>query len=155
MAIHPHRSSLLRRWLRHQHFRRLQRRKVLWHFLVHCWLIFLFARRRCLVRQLPIWLSTALFNCHFRLGGNTAGQYKRAVAVALHIGMGNFAGAAASNIYRTEDAPGYKFGRMSPCPFVKFRFRLTFSTDWIELGFVGMGLVVLPTIFITYKRTNA
>ena len=46
-----------------------------------------------------------------RLGGNVAGQYKRAAAVGLHIGTGNAAGVAASNIYRTQDAPGYKLGR--------------------------------------------
>ena len=120
-----------------------------------CWHIFLFARHRRLVRQLPIWLSPAQFNDHFRLGGNVAGQYKRAVALSLQIGIGNFAGFAASNIYRTEDAPGYNLGRMSQCPSVKFSFRLTFSIDGIELGLVGMGLIVLPIIVITYKRANA
>jgi hypothetical protein len=32
---------------------------------------------------------------------------------------------------------------------------LTTSTDGIELGLVGMGLVVLPIIVLTYKRINA
>jgi hypothetical protein len=32
---------------------------------------------------------------------------------------------------------------------------LTPSTDGIELGLVGMGLVVLPVIVIVYKRINA
>ena len=31
---------------------------------------------------------------------------------------------------------------------------LTFSTDGIELGLVGMGLIVLPIIVTTYKRVN-
>lgn len=48
-----------------------------------------------------------------RLGNNLAGQYKRGVGMALHIGIGNFAGAIASNIYRTQDAPRYILGRMS------------------------------------------
>ena len=48
-----------------------------------------------------------------RLGGNVAGQYKRAAALALHVGIGNFAGIAASNIYRAKDAPRYKLGRKS------------------------------------------
>ena len=34
-----------------------------------------------------------------------------ALVVGLHIGIGNAAGAAASNIYRAQDAPGYKLGR--------------------------------------------
>ena len=46
-----------------------------------------------------------------RLGGNLAGQYKRAAAVGLQIGFANAAGAAVSNIYRAQDAPGYKLGR--------------------------------------------
>ena len=33
--------------------------------------------------------------------------------MALHIGIGNFAGAIASNIYRTQDAPRYLVGRTS------------------------------------------
>ena len=32
---------------------------------------------------------------------------------------------------------------------------LTPSTDGIELGFVGLGLVVLPALVITYKQINA
>jgi hypothetical protein len=33
--------------------------------------------------------------------------------MALHIGIGNFGGAIASNIFRTQDAPGYVLGRTS------------------------------------------
>jgi len=46
-----------------------------------------------------------------RLGNNLAGQYKRGVGMALHIGIGNFSGAIASNIFRTKDAPRYVLGR--------------------------------------------
>ena len=64
------------------------------------------------VRYLPVRPQ-----CHqtrsSRLGGNIAGQYKRAAVVGLHIGIGNAAGAAASNIYRAQDAPGFKLGRKS------------------------------------------
>lgn len=108
-----------------------------------------------MVRWLSVWLSPVQFNDSFRLGGNLAGHYKRAVAVALQIGIGNIAGIAASNIYRTNDAPGYKLGRKSQDSLVKFTFCLTLSTDGIELGFVGMGLVVLPIIVTTYRRINA
>ena len=32
----------------------------------------------------------------YRLGNNLAGQYKRAAGMALHIGMGNFAGGGSN-----------------------------------------------------------
>jgi hypothetical protein len=46
-----------------------------------------------------------------RLGNNMSGQYKRGVGMAFHIGVGNFAGAIAANIYRTKDSPRYVLGR--------------------------------------------
>lgn len=46
-----------------------------------------------------------------RLGGNLSGQYKRGIGMAVHIGIGNFSGAIASNIYRTRDAPRFALGR--------------------------------------------
>ena len=49
-----------------------------------------------------------------------AGQYKRGVAMAAHIGIGNFAGAIASNIFRTQDAPRYVLGR-TPIPCADLR----------------------------------
>ena len=49
--------------------------------------------------------------CAHRLGNNLAGHYKRGVGMALHIGIGNFGGAIASNIYRSQDAPRYILGR--------------------------------------------
>lgn len=88
----------------------------------------------------------------YRFSGNVAGQYKRAAAVALHIGIGNIGGIIASNIYRTEDSPRYILGRKSlsaqPQP------PLTASVDGIELGLIGMGLVAVPTIVFTYNRIN-
>lgn len=38
-----------------------------------------------------------------RLSNNLAGQYKRGIGVALHIGIGNFGRAIASNMYRSRD----------------------------------------------------
>ena len=46
-----------------------------------------------------------------RLGNNLSGQYKRGVGMAIHIGIGNFSGAFAANIYRSRDAPRYILGR--------------------------------------------
>ncbi|OJA08578.1 hypothetical protein AZE42_11894 [Rhizopogon vesiculosus] len=45
------------------------------------------------------------------LGNNLAGQYKRGVGMALHIGLGNFGGAFATVIYRSQDSPRYILGR--------------------------------------------
>ncbi|KAJ6585527.1 MFS general substrate transporter [Mycena capillaripes] len=71
------------------------------------------------------------------LGNNLSGQYKRGVGMALHIGIGNFAGAIASNIYRTQDKPRYLVGH------------------GCELMFIGIGLISLPIAVVTYKRINA
>ena len=48
-----------------------------------------------------------------RLGNNLSGQYKRGVGMALQIGIGNFAAAIATNIYRTQDKPRFILGRES------------------------------------------
>ncbi|KAK0201075.1 MFS general substrate transporter [Desarmillaria ectypa] len=71
------------------------------------------------------------------LGNNLAGQYKRGVGMATQIGIGNFAGAIASNIYRTQDSPRFILGHA------------------LELMFVGIGLVCVPVAAITYTRINA
>jgi len=70
------------------------------------------------------------------LGNNLAGQYKRAVGMAVHIGVGNFGGAIASNIYRTQDSPRYIVGH------------------GIELMFVGIGFIAVPLGIISYWRIN-
>ncbi|KAJ3924508.1 MAG: hypothetical protein NXY57DRAFT_908020, partial [Lentinula lateritia] len=69
------------------------------------------------------------------LGNNLCGQYKCGVGMALHIGIGNFSGAIASNIFRTQDKP-------------------RFILDAIELMFVGIGLICLPITVIIYSRIN-
>ncbi|EJD01968.1 MFS general substrate transporter [Fomitiporia mediterranea MF3/22] len=70
------------------------------------------------------------------LGNNLAGQYKRGVGMALHIGLGNFSGAIASNIYRSQDAPRYLVGH------------------GVELMFVGIGFVFVPLLVFLYNRIN-
>lgn len=45
-----------------------------------------------------------------RLGNNLSGQYKRGIGMALQIGIGNFSGTFASNMYRAQDAPRYVLG---------------------------------------------
>ncbi|KAI9449179.1 MFS general substrate transporter [Lactarius psammicola] len=70
------------------------------------------------------------------LGNNLAGQYKRGVGMALQIGIGNFAGAISSNVFRAQDAPRYILGH------------------GIMLMFVGIGFVTIPIILLTYRRIN-
>ncbi|KAJ7461088.1 MFS general substrate transporter [Mycena latifolia] len=71
------------------------------------------------------------------LGNNLSGQYKRGVGMALHIGIGNFSGAIASNIYRTQDKPRFIIGH------------------GCELMFIGIGLISLPIAVMTYRRINS
>lgn len=52
-----------------------------------------------------------VFSLDTRVGNNLSGQYKRGTGMALHIGIGNFSGAIASNIYRTQDKPRFILGR--------------------------------------------
>jgi len=70
-------------------------------------------------------------------GNNLAGQYKRGVGMALHIGLGNFGGAFATVIYRSQDSPRYILGH------------------GLELMFVGIGLIFVPIAVFVYKRINA
>lgn len=70
------------------------------------------------------------------LGNNLAGQYKRGIGMAIHIGVGNFSGAIACNIYRTQDAPHYIVGHA------------------IELMFVGIGFICVPIAIVSYTRIN-
>ena len=66
---------------------------------------------------------TGLPLCIGWLNNNTAGRYKRSVASALTIGLGNIGGLVASNIFIKKEAPVYKTG---------------FSCG---LGFICLGLV--------------
>ncbi|KAF8063507.1 MFS general substrate transporter [Lyophyllum atratum] len=70
------------------------------------------------------------------LGNNLAGQYKRGTGMAMHIGIGNFSGAIACNIYRTQDAPRYIVGHA------------------VEMMFVGIGFICIPIAITTYTRIN-
>ncbi|KZS90617.1 MFS general substrate transporter [Sistotremastrum niveocremeum HHB9708] len=77
----------------------------------------------------PVMLSWA--------SNNFAGHYKRCVAMAIHIGIGNFSGAIFSNVYRSKDAPRYIFGHA------------------MGMGFTWLGIfIVLLNVFL-YRRINA
>ncbi|KAF8965756.1 MFS general substrate transporter [Flammula alnicola] len=70
------------------------------------------------------------------LGNNLAGQYKRGIGMAIHIGIGNFSGAIAANIYRSKDTPRFLVGH------------------GVELMFVGIGFISVPIVILSYIRIN-
>ncbi|KAF9237155.1 MFS general substrate transporter [Melanogaster broomeanus] len=71
------------------------------------------------------------------LANNLGGKYKRAVGMAVQIGVGNLGGAVACNIFRTQDSPRYILGH------------------GLAIMFLGIGLVAVPLTVLTYKRINA
>lgn len=93
----------------------------------------------------------------YRLGNNLAGQYKRGVGMAIQIGVGNFSGAIAANIYRSRDSPRYKLGRTYYPPFrilVTLYIDSSCCSDGLELMFVAIGFVTTPIVILLYKRIN-
>ncbi|KAJ5591115.1 hypothetical protein N7450_005087 [Penicillium hetheringtonii] len=67
---------------------------------------------------------------------NLAGDYKRAAGMAIYIGIGNLAGAMASNFYRAQDAPQYILGHS------------------LELAFVVVGMIATVVLRFAYQRIN-
>ncbi|KAF1816253.1 MFS general substrate transporter [Eremomyces bilateralis CBS 781.70] len=70
------------------------------------------------------------------LSNNLAGSSKRAVGMAIQIGVGNLGGAMASNFYRGTDGPRYFLGHA------------------LELAFIFMGLVATVILVLNYRRIN-
>lgn len=71
------------------------------------------------------------------LSNNLSGSYKRSAGMAIQIGMGNLAGAMASNFYRSKDSPRYTLGHA------------------LELGFIGAGIIAISVLMFAYVRINA
>ncbi|KAK2464919.1 hypothetical protein APHAL10511_002995 [Amanita phalloides] len=67
---------------------------------------------------------------------NLSGQYKRGIGSAIQIGIGNFSGAFAANVYRTKDEPRYILGH------------------GIMMMFAGIGVICVPIAVISYTRIN-
>ncbi|CCH44318.1 putative membrane protein [Wickerhamomyces ciferrii] len=67
------------------------------------------------------------------LSNNLANSKKRAIGVAIHIGIGNFGGAFASNFYKGTN---YTLGHS------------------LELGFAIMGLISCSCLIISYNYIN-
>jgi len=70
------------------------------------------------------------------LSNNLAGSYKRSAGMALQIGVGNLAGAMASNFYRSKDSPRYILGHA------------------LELGFIGAGIIGMLILIFCYIGIN-
>jgi MFS family permease len=68
---------------------------------------------------------------------NWAPDAKRAVGIAIQIGFGTMAGAAASNFYRSEDAPRYRLGHA------------------LVLTFAALGLFAMILYYIICRRINS
>ena len=56
--------------------------------------------------------------------------------MAIQIGVGNMAGAMASNFYRSADAPRYILGHA------------------LELGFICGGIIAVVVLVLNYRRIN-
>ncbi|KAM0747407.1 MFS general substrate transporter [Meredithblackwellia eburnea MCA 4105] len=67
---------------------------------------------------------------------NLAGQVKRGVGMAIQIGIGNFGGIVASNVYLSRESPHY------------------FTGHGVEIGFVCIGLITAPIYAMILKNKN-
>jgi len=70
------------------------------------------------------------------LGNNLAGQYKRGMGMGIQIGIGNFCGMFAANMFPARDAPRYILG------------------EGLTMMFVGFGIVCVPLTVIIYTMIN-
>ncbi|KAI1459143.1 MFS general substrate transporter [Annulohypoxylon moriforme] len=70
------------------------------------------------------------------LSNNLAGSCKRSAGIAIQIGIGNFAGAMASNFYRQKDSPRYILGH------------------GLELGFISVGIIAALILVYGYTTIN-
>jgi sugar phosphate permease len=70
------------------------------------------------------------------MSNNLSGSYKRAVGIAMQIGLASFGGAMASNFYRAQDAPQYKLGH------------------GLEVMFLGLAIISATCVELLYVRWN-
>ncbi|KAI3329765.1 major facilitator superfamily domain-containing protein [Ustulina deusta] len=70
------------------------------------------------------------------LANNVSGHYKRSVAAATQIGLGNVGGIVASNIFLDNEAPRFQTGY------------------GVSLGFLGICAVACTVLFFGLKREN-
>ncbi|TFK86312.1 MFS general substrate transporter [Polyporus arcularius HHB13444] len=67
---------------------------------------------------------------------NVSGHYKRAVALGHVVIFGNIGGIIGGNVFRLQDQPRFLLG------------------NGLELLFIGIGLVLTPSVALTYRRIN-
>jgi hypothetical protein len=136
-----------------KYFGRGLRSEILRDFLRCCGCICFIPRRRGLVRH-DSSILCALSTCIIlRLGNNLAGQYKRGVGMAVHIGIGNFSGAIASNIYRTQDSPRFIIGRESIVSLSDLLFKCS-QTDVSSCLSASDSYVFPLRSFLTFESTQ-
>jgi len=70
------------------------------------------------------------------LSNNLSGSYKRSAGMAIQIGVGNLAGAMASNFYRAKDGPRYRLGHA------------------LEMGFIIAGIIACLVLVFGYTAIN-
>lgn len=75
--------------------------------------------------------------------------------MAIHIGIGNFSGAIAANIYRAQDSPRFRVGRKHNHHLIPLVVMFNFVfIDGVELMFVGIGFIATPAVVLSYIRIN-
>lgn len=94
-----------------------------------------------------------------RLGNNTVGHYKRGISIGMLVTFGTIGGIVASNAFHVQDAPRYLSGRtwipvqaiasdsLYPPAFVC-------RTDATVLGFIGIGLILVPLTLLAFWHGN-
>ncbi|KEF57246.1 uncharacterized protein A1O9_05163 [Exophiala aquamarina CBS 119918] len=70
------------------------------------------------------------------ISNNVAGNYKRACAMAIHVGFGNMGGAMSSNFYRARDSPKFLLGHA------------------LSFGFLGVAMMAVLALRLGYQRVN-
>ncbi|KAI6134220.1 MFS nicotinic acid transporter Tna1 [Pisolithus thermaeus] len=89
------------------------------------------------------------------LANNLHGKYKRAVGMAIQVGMGNLGGVIASNIFQAQDEPRYILACELPPPVKSERtLKLGGNVVALEIGFLCMVLIVAVFTVYAYHRAN-
>ncbi|KAI6126502.1 MFS general substrate transporter [Pisolithus sp. B1] len=89
------------------------------------------------------------------LANNLRGKYKRAVGMAIQVGMGNLGGVIASNIFQAQDEPRYILACELPPPVKSERtLKLGGNVVALEIGFLCMVLIVAVFTVYAYHRAN-
>jgi MFS family permease len=70
------------------------------------------------------------------MSNNLSGSYKRAIGMAIQIGVANFGGAMSSNFYRAQDAPQYRLGH------------------GLEVMFLSLAIISATCVELLYVRWN-